>query len=119
VWAVSMLDRPLLTTRLNSRCDRRMRKGIDHDRGDVDRAVYRRNARLPNTVSYASCFVTPLKEHRVIVSGSLNSKAPTPGGRGGSIPHFYSSIVSFAVSGWIIPPRAKKFLARVSPHLRI
>jgi hypothetical protein len=33
------------------------------------------------------------------------------GGMGGSIPHFYSSIFSFAVSGWIITPlQSKKFL---------
>jgi hypothetical protein len=30
------------------------------------------------------------------------------GDEGDRSPHFYSSIASFAVSGWIIPPRAKK-----------
>jgi hypothetical protein len=46
------------------------------------------------------------------------------GGDEGIDPHFYSSIVSFAVSGWIIPPRAKKFvwlaaLAIIIPPLAI
>jgi hypothetical protein len=35
--------------------------------------------------------------------------ADTGGDEGDRSPHFYSSIVSFAVSEWIIPPRAKQF----------
>jgi hypothetical protein len=34
------------------------------------------------------------------------------GGEGGIDPHFYSNIVSFAVSGWTITREQKKFLAR-------
>jgi hypothetical protein len=34
--------------------------------------------------------------------------ADTGGMREIDPPHFYSSIVSFAVSGWIIPPASKK-----------